>query len=58
MGAIMKNEFPNGVWPVMLTPYTEDNKIDYPALEKLAEWYFEMTVTDCLRYASPAKCSS
>ena len=29
----MKNEFPNGVWPVMLTPYTEDNKIDYPALE-------------------------
>ena len=37
----MKNEFPNGVWPVMLTPYTEDNKIDYPALEKLTEWYFE-----------------
>ena len=31
----------NGVWPVMLTPYTEDNKIDYPALEKLTEWYFE-----------------
>ena len=40
----MKNEFPNGVWPVMLTPYTEDNKIDYPALEKLTEWYFE---NDC-----------
>ena len=44
MGATMKNEFPNGVWPVMLTPYTEDNKIDYPALEKLTEWYFE---NDC-----------
>lgn len=28
----------------MLTPYTEDNKIDYPALEKLTEWYFE---NDC-----------
>lgn len=41
MGETMKNEFPNGVWPVMLTPYTEDNKIDYPALEKLTEWYFE-----------------
>ena len=40
----MKNEFPNGVWPVMLTPYTEDSKIDYPALEKLTEWYFE---NDC-----------
>ena len=44
MGATMKNEFPNGVWPVMLTPYTEDNKIDYPALEKLTEWNFE---NDC-----------
>ena len=41
----MKNEFPNGVWPVMLTPYTEDNKIDYPALEKLTEWYFEITLS-------------
>ena len=40
----MKNEFPNGVWPVMLTPYTEGNKIDYPAVQQLTEWYFE---NDC-----------
>ena len=56
MGETMKNEFPNGVWPVMLTPYTEDNKIDYPALEKLTEWYFENGCDG--RYVSPAKCSS
>ncbi|XID95045.1 dihydrodipicolinate synthase family protein [Paenibacillaceae bacterium WGS1546] len=31
--------FPDGVWPVMLTPFTEDNRIDYPALEQLIEWY-------------------
>ena len=34
-----KNEFPGGVWPVMLTPYTEDGKIDENALEKLVDWY-------------------
>lgn len=29
----------NGVWPVMITPYTEDNKIDYDAVLKIIEWY-------------------
>ena len=29
----------NGVWPVMITPYTEDNKIDYRGVEKIIEWY-------------------
>jgi len=37
----MKNTFPNGIWPVMLTPFTEDNRIDYSALEKLIHWYEE-----------------
>jgi len=37
----MKNIFPNGVWPVMLTPFTDDNKVDYHALERLVHWYFE-----------------
>lgn len=37
----MKNIFPEGVWPVMLTPFTEDNKVDYIALEKLINWYIE-----------------
>ncbi|WP_413282770.1 dihydrodipicolinate synthase family protein [Vibrio sp. MA40-2] len=30
---------PNGVIPVMLTPFNEDLSIDYPSLEKLIEWY-------------------
>lgn len=29
----------NGVWPTMITPYTEDGKIDYGAVERLLEFY-------------------
>ncbi|MBS6195045.1 MAG: dihydrodipicolinate synthase family protein [Clostridiales bacterium] len=35
----MKNEFPGGSWPVMLTPYTTDNKVDYSGLKALVDWY-------------------
>lgn len=28
-----------GVVPVMLTPFTDDNEIDYPGLAQLIEWY-------------------
>jgi len=35
----MKSQFPNGVWPVMLTSFTKEGEVDYPALEKLVEWY-------------------
>lgn len=37
----MKNQFPGGVWPVMLTPFTIEGEVDYPALEKLVNWYIE-----------------
>lgn len=40
----MKKLFPNGVYPVMLTPFTEDNKVDFPSLGKLVEWYIEKGV--------------
>lgn len=40
----MKNKFPGGVWPVMLTPFTPDHKIDYRALEQLIEWYIDKGV--------------
>ncbi|WP_152657208.1 dihydrodipicolinate synthase family protein [Oceanobacillus sp. CFH 90083] len=40
----MSNQFPGGVWPVMLTPFTKDNQIDYPALEELVNWYIEKGV--------------
>ncbi|MEA4897227.1 MAG: dihydrodipicolinate synthase family protein [Christensenellaceae bacterium] len=35
----MKNTFPGGVWPVMLTPFTEDDRVDLSALEALTDWY-------------------
>ena len=31
----MKKEFPGGVWPVMLTPFTDENKVDYESLQFL-----------------------
>ena len=40
----MSNTIPNGVWPTMLTPFTEKNKVDYLALEELVEWYIKMGV--------------
>ncbi len=29
----------NGVYPTMITPFTEDNKIDYDGVLELLEWY-------------------
>ena len=40
----MTKEFPNGVYPVMLTPFTENNEVDYAALGKLIDWYIEKGV--------------
>ena len=37
----MSKNFNNGVWPVMLTPFTDDNRVDYDSLEKLINWYIE-----------------
>ena len=34
----------NGIVPVMLTPFTVDEQIDYPALAKLIDWYLEKGV--------------
>lgn len=36
-----ENIFPDGIWPVMLTPFTEDNQVDYLALSELVEWYIK-----------------
>ena len=40
----MTIEFPNCVYPVMLTPFTENNEVDYEALGKLIDWYIEKGV--------------
>ena len=41
----MRELFPDGVWPVMLTPFTDDDKVDFPALKRLVDWYVENGVT-------------
>ena len=33
------SDYPNGVWPVMLTPYRTDGGIDYEGLKILTDWY-------------------
>lgn len=35
----MSKTYPGGVWPVMLTPYTEKGEIDIDGLYALTEWY-------------------
>lgn len=37
----MTKVFPNGVYPTMLTPFTESNEVDYNSLGKLIDWYLE-----------------
>lgn len=34
-----------GVWPVMITPFTPDNKPDFKAIEGLCNWYVEKGCT-------------
>lgn len=41
----MEKQFPGGVWPVMLTPFTKENEVDYEALGSLVEWYIEKGVS-------------
>lgn len=36
--------FPDGVWPVMLTPFTRENHLDYPALKRLIDFYADAGV--------------
>jgi len=36
-----KNDFPGGVWSVMLTPFTEDNEVDENGLRALVNWYID-----------------
>ena len=32
---------PNGLWPVMLTPFHEDKSIDWTTLDRLTDWYLQ-----------------
>ncbi len=35
----MIKTIPNGVYPTMVTPFTQDNKVDYNGVSKMLEWY-------------------
>lgn len=35
----MNDKFPNGVYPVMLTPFTADDKVDFASLGRIIDWY-------------------
>ncbi len=34
----MNKEY-NGCWPTMITPFTEDNKVDFKGVKALTDWY-------------------
>lgn len=40
----MGKSFPGGVWPVMITPFTDNNEVDYDGLNELVEWYIQNRV--------------
>ena len=40
----MTKKFPDGVYPVMLTPFTEHNEMGYESLGRLVDWYIKKGV--------------
>ena len=38
------NNYPGGVWPVMLTPFTKDGAVDEQGLRALVDWYIDAGV--------------
>ncbi len=41
----MNREALTGLWPVMITPFTQDGEIDFASLERLIAWYEDNGVT-------------
>ncbi|WP_432798568.1 dihydrodipicolinate synthase family protein [Poriferisphaera sp. WC338] len=37
----MQKRLPKGVWPVMLTPFTENNQLDIPGYRQLVDFYIQ-----------------
>src|SRR5271156_3697848 len=37
----IREPLPAGLWPVMLTPFRSNGAIDWPAFERLVDWYVE-----------------
>ncbi len=41
MATMVTNNLPGGLWPVMLTPFLENNQVDYDGLEHLTHFYLQ-----------------
>ena len=41
---IMNDSLSPGIWPTMITPFTDDGSVDYHALASLVEWYISQGV--------------
>lgn len=41
----MRTEFPGGVWPTMITPFTQNDHIDFDALRPMVDWYIRNGVS-------------
>ena len=53
-----KTAYPlSGVVPIIHTPWTEDNRIDFPSLERLIERSIEDGVTGCIMPAVASEVS-
>ena len=54
------SKLPGGLWPVMLTPFLENNEIDYPGLKKLTDFYINTggRSRDYSLIVFPVKCFS
>lgn len=37
----MHSNIPGGVWPTMITPFTDDDKPDFKTMEKMVQWYID-----------------
>ena len=40
----MTASFPSGVWPAMVTPFTDSRGVDWSSVDRLVEWYLEAGV--------------
>ena len=40
----MADRLPSGVWPVMVTPFTAEDRIDFEVLETQVEWFIDHSV--------------
>ena len=40
----MNSSIPVGVWPTMITPFTDQDQLDFHALAAMVEWYVEHEV--------------